>query len=77
MCCTIRVLYACTYVPTLAEKGCPSYNARKSLVWDNQSSTHVSPPIVEYCPKAKGLQGAGEPGRCVTRESINAEDELV
>jgi hypothetical protein len=77
MCYTIRILYACAYDPSVAEKGCPGYNARRIALQDNNTSARCSAPVVRYCPEGKKGAENRQPRCPWTSESIKAQDEVV
>ena len=76
MCFTMRILYACASNPTLAEKGCKSYNTRKELLQDSQTDAKHPPPVLAYCPEGRKRVDAGAPD-CEPSESFKAGDEIV
>jgi hypothetical protein len=77
MCYTIRIPYACAYDPSVAEKECPGYNARRIALQDSSASTYSPPPVVRYCPEGEKRADDGQPRCPWTSESIEAQDEII
>lgn len=77
MCYTIRIHYACAYAPFIAERECPGLKTRKVAMWDGETSTHRSPPVIRYCDEGRRRADAGLPACSWTSESSNMDDEMV
>ena len=76
MCLTMRILYECAYNPSLAEKGCKSYNTRKEFLRDSQTDAKYPPPVLAYCTEGRKRAEAGAP-ECEPSEPFEADDEII